>query len=244
MRPSFRIRRFLRFGPSPLAMVLLAMVMSVVAAGAWVDANRIDPASVPRAEYRRLGATSQAMSFRGMPEEREVVVLVPSAGSLRVLASYLPAPLGKGGTQQEMGRYDPKNETIHILDEAAALQASLPDRVRPWLDGLFLRVLRHEYGHAFMEDWMRGRQASEEARRACRECPRAGPQPGALPPELAPLAEEWMASEPSLYGNPYLTSTFEEYLAESFARMVAGAEVPAATEAFFRRWSGGPVSRS
>jgi hypothetical protein len=150
-------------------------------------------------------------------------------GPWQIVLSYLPPPVGEGGKGEVQGKYDVKTGTIRICGKMAVLQAGLAEKLQPTFRG----TLRHEYGHALLADWMKAKHLK----------PTKEPfvlyrQPGVLlhpkdnPKELRPVVAEYNVAPRTIYGLPHFTSSFDEYIAQSYARFVSGQDVPKHTAAF------------
>ena len=157
-----------------------------------------------------------------------VIEPLPDDRVLSVLASYLPPPLGSGGKSEMQGYYDPKDGRIQITGGLARLSAAMPNEK---LRSFYLRALRHEYGHAFLHDWLKTKKGGDKAWAASL----AGPQQldeKSFPEELRGPIAEYRAMSTSAYGQQYFMSSFGEFIAESYARLLFGLEVPPKTEQF------------
>lgn len=126
------------------------------------------------------------------------------------------------------GYFDPLSGEIHITGEVARTEAMAPV---PWLQAGFRHALRHEYGHALLDEWLRDRAGPEASALIPQVSQEESLQTSDVPPELAPLMRDYR-DEPQRYGSPYFTSAFTEYFAESYARFIEGEAVPSATKRF------------
>lgn len=215
-----RIRRLV---PIVLLLGAFAFVSSV-----W--ANRTDPATISQDVWYEMGTNSLAGSMRGLPKKHEVVVEGVDESWVKLLASYLPPPIGLGGKSEIQGRYEPETGVIRITGRLARAQAGLPSQAQ----GLFRHALRHEYGHAFADDWRKAKKVKLEPFLGYTESGRKT-EPKGLPKEMAPVVKEYMNAPANLYGPAYLTQSFDEYLAESYARFMDGIPIPPETEKFFKK---------
>jgi hypothetical protein len=210
----------------------VALLLAAVAAGMWLWTNRVDASRISQEELHRLATCSDCATMDAHVSPREVVIEpVQSKDYLRVIASYLPPPIGSGGQAEMQGMYDADEDRILITGRMARLQAGLPEER---LQIVFIRTLRHEYGHAFMRDWLKENGVDEqEPFLAYTE--EGGPvEDTDYPKTLRPVVDEYKQVAPmNLYGFPYLTSTFDEYMAESYSRYVSGEDVPPETLKFF-----------
>lgn len=138
----------------------------------------------------------------------------------RVRISDAPLP-DQGGTHPD-GLYRMSDRSITIVRH-------------PGLTGriLFSQQLRHEYGHAFVHDFCRSRYGDADSlvmTYLSRIDPNK-PSLAKLDHELKPLYEEYRTS-PFRFGS-YPSSSFNEWLAEAYARHVADKSLPPSTKAFF-----------
>jgi hypothetical protein len=65
--------------------------------------------------------------------------------------------------------------------------------------------------------------------------PDAKLEPTAYPEDLELVIAEYNAAPATLYGPRYFTATFDEYMAQSYARYVAGDRIPKYTKAFIEK---------
>lgn len=130
------------------------------------------------------------------------------------------------------GWFDPEEDSIHIVVPAGSRSIRLT----------YLETLRHEYGHAFMQDWLLREAGSDyDADRLHRVLYRVSPDGSplsveSLPEGLKPAAAEYL-DEPGHYGD-YPATHFSEFMAEAFAYYVSGEDMPPAALAFFRSADG------
>ncbi|MBI5231405.1 MAG: hypothetical protein HY876_04475 [Coriobacteriales bacterium] len=193
---------------------------------------RVDPRGLSQEQLYRLGASCRLHTMRAqIPDKRPVIIRRPDNPVLVILMQvFLPPPLGFAGTEVRQAEYDPVTGRITILGQFERLQASLPV---PWLQPSFRRALRHEYGHAFLDDWLRKEGISwRNGRYEAITTPGARLDPRDFPEELRPVIEEYRGLPRLLYGSPEFTSTFAEYVAESYARYADNERVPPRMEAF------------
>jgi hypothetical protein len=136
---------------------------------------------------------------------------------------------------QRGGNFDPATGRITILSEDARFEAGLPSPLQPH----FRHVLRHEYGHALLFDWLQATVGPERSR-AFFEATGVGgvPRQDAYPVALQPVIREFQAlRRGTVYGDTYFTTTFDEYVAESYARYLDGDKVPPAARGFLQALS-------
>jgi hypothetical protein len=196
---------------------------------------RVDVTSIPQQALHDEATVSTRAALTKCPEMHQVVIEpLPDDRVLSVLASYLPPPIGSGGKSEMQGYYDPSDGSIRITGGLARLSAAMPnDNLR----GFFGRALRHEYGHAFLDDWLKTKKGGEKAWAISTQ----GAQqidPASLPDELRGPLSEYSAMSTSAYGQPYFMSSFGEFMAESYSRLLFGLEVPPKTEQFLMASSG------
>jgi len=206
-------------------------VLLLVAGVGWLWANRLDVGSIPQKEFYREATVSNVATMTAFPKQHKVVIQPVADDRLPgIVASYLPPPLGSGGQSEMQGFYEPKDGHIEITGGLARLSAAMPVDI---LRSLFYRDLRHEYGHAFLHDWMKATGAGDRAWAATLQDAKHI-DPASVPAQLRDSVSEYRALNPSEYGLPYFTSNFSEYMAESYARLLSGLEVPPKTEKFLR----------
>ena len=211
--------------------VRLVPVALVVVGIGWLWASRTDVRAIPQTVLHDEATVSKTATMSVYPKLHKVVIQpVGNDRVMAVLASYLPPPLGSGGTSEIQGLYDPNDDHIEITGGLARISAAMP--VDP-LRVLFYRDLRHEYGHAFLHDWMKARGFLDSAW-AATALDAKHINPANLPPELRATAAEYRVLDPAVYGAQYFTSAFGEYMAESYARLLSGLEVPPQTEKFLK----------
>lgn len=234
-----------RWGLSVLALlVALAALAGVVRL--W--AGRIDPATISQSELHEIATTSEHFVMSPRPRERVVVIRkVTSAEVARVLRSYMPPRFGPGPAAAISGSFDPETGEIHITGRVPRIQASLP---APWLQGSFRHALRHEYGHALLDEWLADETGVDWTDRATTFLREEGEifdasdftqdesgVPSVVPRELRPLVREYLAVRPRLYGSEYYTSTFDEYFAESYSRFLLRRSVPVEMRRFLAQFA-------
>jgi len=209
---------------------LVPLALVVVGFG-WLWTARTDVRAIPQSVLHDEATVSKAATMAVLPKMHKVVIEpVSDDRVVGVLASYLPPPLGAGGKSEIQGFYDPKDGHIEITGGLARLSAAMP--VAP-LRTLFYRDLRHEYGHAFLHDWTSARSGRDSVRAVSTQGSNKI-DPESLPVELRAVAAEYRVVSPTIYGQQYFTSTFGEFVAESYARLLSGQEVPPATEKFLK----------
>lgn len=212
----------------------LMMIALAGGAAAWSLGVFENPGKLDQATLHERGTKSEYADFSGTVEQRAVMIPPPDGGLGGMLSSYA-ARLLKGTPQQSVqGEYDPSTESILIVGEEVRYQTRLPELMR---DELY-RVLRHEYGHSAFFDWMHGQgiQRADAMRIASLQ---RGSRGSDLPPALAGVFDEWVARGENVYGDPYFGSSLSEYLAESYARVLCGEQVPVRTKHFLLHEYGG-----
>lgn len=207
------------------------MAVGLLIAAAWYTlGNRVDPARVPQSTWYTLATSASTGSLAPLPAEHDVVVQPLAESPIEVLVRYLPKPLGRGNGPELQGEFDPGTGKIMITGPLARLQATLPFR---WMQPLFIRTLRHEYGHAFLADWLEAHKIRASKDPYLPYTPSGKKADlGTVPADLRPLVTEYRAQPKKLYDQTYLMSSFDEYFAESYQRYVAGDTVPPKMRAF------------
>jgi len=206
----------------------ITVLAAVVAAVSYVSGQRVDPASVPQETWHQIATNSEQGLVHPLPRAHDVVVKAPEQTAVGVLVRYLPPPVGSGGTAEMQGRYNPETGKIEVTGDLARLQACYKV---PALRGILYRTLRHEYGHAFLSDWVSRGTKGKQVALPYAEGGQADPEQ--LPKALVPVYEEYKKLPDTFYGQAYVLSSFDEYMAESYARFVSGQDIPKETLAFF-----------
>lgn len=214
-----------------LKRLLLAFVAvaAIVWAFEWLDANRADPEEFSQEYLHSRATVSEHVDFSEWVSQRPVVVQAPEQTGWELLREYayrvaMRQPMG--GVQ---GEYDRQEDEIRILGDEVRYEATLPEPLR----ANFYHTLRHEYGHAAFFDWADEQDLdSETTVLISLSQPNSPPRDELLPTRLRPVVREWTALETTVYGDPYFMSNFAEYIAESYARVMAGRPVPPRTWAF------------
>ncbi|HSK47231.1 MAG TPA: hypothetical protein VLA05_04400 [Coriobacteriia bacterium] len=201
----------------------LAALLAVLTVATWLIANHRDPRAISQDELHRIATHSESAVMKPLPRLHRVVIEPVSPGEvLDATVAYLPQP-GNEGTQFEVqGLYDPLSEEIHITGVLVRIQASF---AKPWIQPLFRQTLRHEYGHAFLYDWTKdhgwiGTALGEFGRT------QGSIDPSEFPSALRGVVIEYQRVDSEVYGSSYFTSSFNEYVAESYARYLDGEDVP------------------
>jgi hypothetical protein len=202
----------------------------------WAATNRPVPAAMTQEDYHRIATQSEHGVFTGYPLQREVVITPVDKSYLELAVAYVRQAISP--MPHVAGLYDDQTRTVSVTSELVCATAGLPDR----LQAPFVRTLRHEYGHAFAEDILKiecavRTDASGETFMAYTEAAYHRDDAEVLPhvtPDLELVVRDWQESPPNIYGNAHLTSTFSEYLAESYARFLSGKPVPDATRRFLQ----------
>ena len=206
---------------------LLVLVVIIAGGLLYVRANRVDPTKVTAEEYRKIATEFDGGSFAALPAVKKIEVKPTNDDPLYYIKYY--ARLMFNRTSEGQAYFDPKQDTIHIIGDQSCLEATLPEWMRPTLK----HTIRHEYGHAFLSDWL---EACEPRKDPVGEylayTDTAQPNAAACPPRLKIVMDEYTRVPQDVYEQPYYTRTFNEYMAESYARFVAGQYVPVETRAF------------
>ena len=223
MRPANRTRMH--------HMMLLVAALVLVGGLSWLWTNRVEPQELSQDYLHSLGTRSEHAAMRPLPRKREVIIEpVEDADWVSMVGAYLPPPFGSGGQPSVQGMYDPINRRIMITGTISRLQSTLPSGL---LQGTFRRTLRHEYGHAFIRDWL-AQEGLDGPPFPELRAPASRVNPQDFPERLRPVVREYKrAVEDNVYGSAYFTSSLDEYLAESYARYLEGMEVPPRTRQLF-----------
>lgn len=203
--------------------VRIAFLVALAGAAVWVWSAKKDPATLSQDYLYGVATCSSCAKMGDLPKQRDVEIeSLTGAQWPAVLISYLPPPIGSGGKAEQQGLYDAQKQRIKITGQLARLQASLPDaRMQP----IFRHTLRHEYGHALLEDWSDAHKLDDELYLAYGESADEL-APGAYPKKLRPVVKEYREVGKNVYGYEYFTASFDEFFAESYARYMDGLEVP------------------
>lgn len=217
----------------------VSVILVIVVGGTYVWANRVDPSAVPPEQYHRMATEFRGRAFGDLPGIKKVEVKSLEGGPLRYIKYYASVAINR--TSEAQAYYDSKRDTIFVVGEEACIEATLPE----WLRPTFTHTLRHEYGHALLDDWLEGcGPASDDAgAEYFAYTDASGIDPSACPKGLKAVAEEYRALPEDTYGQPYYMQTFDEYMAESFARFIEGKHVPVATREFLSGFSGAPAGQ-
>jgi len=189
--------------------LLLAGPLAVPRVVAWLDSEWHPPTSSESDTYR----VATQGKFSSIPYRRHVR-LVKAPLDLIDASKAIPA-----------GWYDVTDRSITVVNNG-----NLGDSV------MFAHKLRHEYGHAFVHDYLRARHGITGGLVVMSLLQRLGPHatlPKEMSDELAPLYREYRDS-PALFG-PYASTSFGEWLAEAYVAYVANSKLPPSTERFMRR---------
>lgn len=220
-----RTRRIIGIG------VRVLVLLAVVGIAAWAAINKPAESRMTQRGYYELATRSAYGVFSTYPQPRRVVADPVNKTYLELAFTY--AKRAMTNNAEAGGDYDCRTRTVNILSEFVRAQAGLPDPFRPQ----FLHALRHEYGHAFVQDELTLKFPGTVEHPAFAEAnkPRESSEElGIVAPELEPVVRDWIGSPKTLYGLEHNTGTFNEYLAESYARFMEGDVVPAATRRFLQ----------
>ncbi len=212
---------------------LLMIAVFILAAGAAVVIVESMRSKAPPSQVRmyELASTSPQGRFRTLPKAHTVRVTHVDKTALDLLVGYI-VKRGAPVVAEKAGNFDSKTGVIRILSEELRWEASLPEGMRPNFD----HTLRHEYGHAFLNDFLKAAAGGDQrlaATLSVMPYQTASAKAADWPGALVPLLEEYRKTPKTVFGSAYYTSTFGEYFAESYARFCEGKEVPAATRKFF-----------
>lgn len=209
-------------------LLAVAVILGASTALFWLWSVRVDPAALSQDYLHRLGTTSDHVRMQPIPSRHEVIMDSIDVDDLGPLISgHLPRPFGSG-TAQVQGWYDTSSRTIHVTGRLARASAASPI---PAFRGIFVHALRHEYGHAFLDEWLRRRTGSAKQIAEFSDPPELQSTNG-LPGPLIAVVAEFRTQPSDLYGNPYAMSNFNEYFAESYARFLEGKPIAPQMERF------------
>ncbi len=218
--------------------VRVLVLVAVATALLWAATNRPPPSRLTQQGYRELATTSQYGVFGTYPKLRRVVVEPVKKTYVSLAIDYAQTSFSHALVAG--GDYECRTRTVCILSEFVRAEAGLPDRLRPQ----FVHALRHEYGHALVEDLLKikfaGRRVGNELYPAFDEAnkPRQTSQElTVISPVLKPVVKEWLNAPPTLYGLEHNTETLNEFVAESYARFMEGKSIPDATRRFLQSQS-------
>ncbi|MBI5231406.1 MAG: hypothetical protein HY876_04480 [Coriobacteriales bacterium] len=205
-----------------------AVAIALVASAFWVMGNRQNPADMTQEGWHHLATSTRDGIVHPLPRVHEVVVEPLDRSPAEVVLGYLLPSESNAATVE--GLYDPTTGDIHIVGELSRLQATMP----VIFQGTFRQTLRHEYGHAYLDDWAKEHgMASYDPALVDASTRGAEIDPEQFPEELRPVIEAYEDAPDGIYGMAYFNTTFHEFFAESYARYVGGQHVPAAVKAFF-----------
>lgn len=215
---------------------LMPLVIGVALSASTIQADH----QPTQTEMLRMATRSETVAFSRLPHPHKVSIEMPTGTILEVGQHYL-GMMARGQMQEQAAYFDPSNSSITISSEELRLEGTMPDSMRPNLR----HALRHEYGHAFLYDMLverhggQGNESKAAYESSLINAIRQGrPEPPpALPSDMHPLLAEYAGADPTVYGSPYLTSSFGEYFAESYARVLEGKPVPAQTKAWFLKYA-------
>lgn len=208
----------------------LVVALVIVAGAVWLWRERVDPATISQQQLHEIGTTSTGRMMAPVPSQHRVVVRgVYPEDLTRAARAYFPRWLGGLADSEVQGYYDPATDEIHLTGELTRLQAMAP---LPWLQGRFRHALRHEYGHAMLDEWLEAKAAPDQVATVPQITQRGPVGMDEVPPRLQPLVREYRRLDDQLYGASYYTSYFTEFFAESYARYLDGGSVPPEMQRF------------
>jgi hypothetical protein len=216
-------------------LVVLSVLGAVIAFPRWYGESRARASDLNQAQLYEWGTTGSDIEFEDV---RQRLVIVPPVedNSREITMSYLARLFGTPATCSVVGTFDPRTGHIEIVGRPERFEARLPGKYKP----NFYRTLRHEYGHAAFFQWAHANGIYPSSPRFVPLGDEAAePNPKDYPPKLQRVVREWSEQPEKLYGHPYLTSTFIEYIAESYAQLLDGNKVPPSTRRFLVEAYGG-----
>lgn len=191
-------------------MLGLAAAIALTAMGKWSPADVVHAVVIRDQVKTPAYRTANLGSWRGqMPRTRPV----------RVVKDISPPMSPVQGTVA--GQFDPLSDEIKVIPGSGDV------------------TLAHEYGHAMLEDLIERHEGSYTASLKMFSVLEDSRQVDArnVPEWLRPTFMEYQRLPVTYYGSPYFGRSFNEYFAESFARMslCRGKGVPPQTRLFLER---------
>ena len=216
--------------------VMLALVGALLLMGTtWLDSVRASTTTPTPNGLHAFATTAPGGAFSPYPK-RHVVEMEPVGGRVWDLGlTYARKAVMGGGFVEEGGEYRMPSGVIRIVSEQVRFEASLPAGLRPDFD----RTVRHEYGHAFLCDLLADKVGlkTKRGQQLMLETIKDSPNPDLRwPSGLGAVVREYRHVSRNVYMEPYYTSDFGEYLAESFARFGSGQSVPPETRKFLAKF--------
>jgi len=217
-----------------LVIVLLAAAVLFVGTQ-WLDQVRASTVTPTPSGLHAFATTAPDGVFSPYPRSHPVEMKPLGDRALELAVSYFKKGFYGESALEEAGEYSMPSGVIRIVSEQVRFEASLPAGLRPDFD----RTIRHEYGHAFLFDLL-GDKVGFKSKRGVElflETAKSSPSLDvAWPGGLRPVVREYRHIARNVYQAPYYTSSFAEYLAESYARYGAGQSVPPETRKFLARY--------
>ena len=215
-------------------LVTLALAAAVLLAGTtWLDQVRASTTAPTSNGLHAFATTTPDGAFSPYPKNHRVQLEPVGDHALEFGLAYVKRGFSGPGSLEQAGEYRLPAGVIYILSEQVRFEASLPAGMRPDFD----RTIRHEYGHAFLYDLLADKVGLSTRKGVAlqRETFKASPSLSvAWPAGLRPVVQEYRKTARDIYRGTYFTSSFSEYLAESYARYCAGQSVPPQTRRFLR----------
>jgi hypothetical protein len=212
-------------------LIFWVVIAGLIVGGlALLETRRIDTAKLDQAALYKIATTSPEGRFAKYPKLHPVSCPACPESGLQILASAVTK--GRVAAAQGAGNYDSNTGKIKMVADEIRWEASLPKGFRP----NFEHALRHEYGHALLDDWLKGAAQASAGGRQLAYLPytEGTNDTGSYPKVLRPVLTEYHTVKPDIYGAVYYSSTFGEYMAESYARFCEGKSVPQGIAGFLR----------
>ena len=214
-----------------LLIILVIAGAVLLGSTSWLDTVRASTVTPTPNGLHAFAITAPDGVFSPYPKAHPIQMQPVGDHTLGLALAYLEKGVLGGPAIEEAGEYQMPSGVIKIVSEQVRFEASLPAGLRPDFD----HTIRHEYGHAFLFDLMTAKVGFKTRRGVTflTEMARSSPSLDlAWPAGLRPVIREYRHVSRAIYSDPYYTSSFDEYLAESYARYGGGQSVPPATRKF------------
>jgi hypothetical protein len=208
----------------------IVVVAAVAGLAMSVDALRSRAPRLTQAQLYLLATSSPSGRFSRFPAPHRVQIAHVDENTVQLALYYVIKSRGLPATTETAGRFDSDSGVVNILSKEVSFEASLPAGMRPD----FEHTLRHEYGHAFLHDWLLAHDDSGARGTQLAELTRATnvQEDAGRSATVRSVLREYRTVRPTIYGDTYFTSTFGEFVAESYAYYCEGRNVPSSTAAF------------
>jgi len=213
-----------------LVILVLAGVITLLS-GSWLDQVRASTATPSAKGLHAFATTTPSGRFAPYPRVHKVVCVPPEGRTFAIVVDYVKSGLNGLATATRSGAFRLPSGVIHIDSDVARYESTLPAGMRPDFD----HALRHEYGHAFLYDFLAAKVGYRSNAGMAVYNATATDSPSrslSWPAGLRAVVAEYLTLSKTVYSNPYYTSSLSEYVAESYARYAMGDSIPPATKAF------------